>query len=71
MGRVEGREGERGRGSGLGGEGRGGDTVPVVADSRSEEPTDGQETPFLPSSVGSCLKCPTKEIYSRSSANRL
>lgn len=61
---------ERG-GGGLGWEGRGGDTVPVVADSRSEEPTDGQETPFLPSSVGSCLKCPTKEIYSRSSANRL
>lgn len=26
-------------------------TVPVVADSRSEEPTDGQETPFLPPSA--------------------
>ena len=27
------------------------DTVPVVADSRSEELTDGQETPFLPPSL--------------------
>lgn len=26
-------------------------TVPVVADSRSEELTDGQETPFLPPSA--------------------
>lgn len=27
------------------------DAVPVVADSRSEELTDGQETPFLPPSL--------------------
>lgn len=29
------------------------DAVPVVADSRSEELTDGQETPFLPPSATS------------------
>lgn len=32
----------------LGLKARGGGAVPVVADSRSEELTDGQETPFLP-----------------------
>lgn len=48
------------------------DAVPVVADSRSEELTDGQETPFLPPSATSRLGCPTKapwaENYSHSPA---
>lgn len=51
------------------------DAVPVVADSRSEELTDGQETPFLPPSATSRLGCPTKALwaasYNRSHAIRL
>lgn len=66
------------RGREEGGGGRAGlekDTVPVVADSRSEELTDGQETPFLPPSATSRLGCPTKALWAtrsgRSPANRL
>lgn len=42
------------------------DAVPVVADSRSEELTDGQETPFLPPSATSRLGCPTKALWAAS-----
>lgn len=45
------------------------DAVPVVADSRSEELTDGQETPFLPPFLApsiSRLGCPTKALRAAS-----
>lgn len=49
-------------------------SVPVVADSRSEELTDGQETPFLPSSLPllptNRLGCPTKAVWALARATQ-
>lgn len=42
------------------------DAVPVVADSRSEKLTDGQETPVLPPSSTRRLGCPTKALWAAS-----